>query len=231
MPKFTKKPIVIEALQWDGDRHRTMFDFLGGDPNKSMDSNGEHFYIDHDKVVGGLVIKTLWGEQPAKIGDWIIKGETGRYYPCSPDAFHQTYEPVVEEIKTDEEYTPPRILITATIEETKVTKKVFGKKVKIKIPRQAIAVDQSNHGALSSPAEFSVKPPPGIRLEGDGPAFLGVSVSTPKFKDLPQCLDGAIATFRFFFLLDKGSRKYVCDDYVDVEVNASNVKVTNNQPQ
>lgn len=55
---------------------------------------GENFYIDHDKVKGGLVIKTQEGEHIASINDWIIKGVKGEYYPCKPDIFEATYERV-----------------------------------------------------------------------------------------------------------------------------------------
>jgi hypothetical protein len=94
MSKFRKKPVVIEAMRWTGDRHREMFEFLGGKPDEIMSINGKNFYIDHQKVKGGLVIKTLEGEHIANINDWIIKGVKGEFYPCKPDIFEQTYEPV-----------------------------------------------------------------------------------------------------------------------------------------
>lgn len=102
MAKFRKKPVVIEALQWDGKNHRPMYDFLGGrygSDNGSyeyIDSSGKNFYIDHAKTKGGLVIKTLEGEHIATIGDFIIKGVNGEFYPCKPDVFEKTYEAVNE---------------------------------------------------------------------------------------------------------------------------------------
>lgn len=92
--KYRKKPVVIDALQWTGKNHREMFDFLTQDTFKEeyMKVSGNHFYIDHNKVKGGLVIKTLEGEHLASIGDYIIKGVQGEYYPCKEDIFHQTYE-------------------------------------------------------------------------------------------------------------------------------------------
>ena len=44
-----------------------------------------------------LDIPTLEGIMHADIGDWIITGVKGEQYPCKPDIFEQTYEPVVEE--------------------------------------------------------------------------------------------------------------------------------------
>ena len=44
-----------------------------------------------------LDIPTLEGTMHADVGDWIITGVKGEQYPCKPDIFEQTYEPVVEE--------------------------------------------------------------------------------------------------------------------------------------
>lgn len=94
--KYRKKPVVIEAIQWNGQNHREMFDFLTNyeKTNEYMSASGENFYIDHEKVSGGLIIKTLEGEHIAAIGDYIIKGVKGEFYPCKPDIFEQTYEKV-----------------------------------------------------------------------------------------------------------------------------------------
>lgn len=42
-----------------------------------------------------IQIDTLEGEVEGRIGDWIIKGVKGEFYPCKPDIFDMTYEPVV----------------------------------------------------------------------------------------------------------------------------------------
>ena len=92
--KYRKKPIVIEAVQWNHN-DREMFDFLEKtNPNESISTNGENFYIDHNKIEGGLIIKTLEGEHIASLGDFIIKGISGEFYPCKPDIFEKTYEPI-----------------------------------------------------------------------------------------------------------------------------------------
>lgn len=96
--KYRKKPVEIQAMLWDGNNHRAMFDFLEGEEasNKHMDSVGKNFYIDHKKVDGGLVIKTLEGEHIASIGDYIIKGIKGEFYPCKPDVFEKSYDLISE---------------------------------------------------------------------------------------------------------------------------------------
>ena len=57
-----------------------------------MVAEGDNFNIDHNKVEGGLIIKTLEGEHVATIGDFIIKGVKGEFYPCKPNIFAMTYE-------------------------------------------------------------------------------------------------------------------------------------------
>ena len=93
--KYKKKPVVIEAIKWTGQNHREMYDFLEGKPDDYMDSIGENFYINHNIYhAGGLFIKTLEGDMFANIGDYIIKGIKGEFYPCKPDIFEATYERV-----------------------------------------------------------------------------------------------------------------------------------------
>lgn len=82
--RYRKKPVIIDALEWTEINQRAMFEFLG-----------ENFYIDN-RVEGGLIIKTLEGEHVAAIGDYIIKGIQGEFYPCKPDIFAKTYEKVRE---------------------------------------------------------------------------------------------------------------------------------------
>ena len=92
--KARKKPVVVETLQWTGNNHREMFDFLTDyqKQSESITPNGDTFYIDHNKVKGGLIIRTLEGEHIAEIGDYIIRGVHGEFYPCKPDIFEKTYE-------------------------------------------------------------------------------------------------------------------------------------------
>ena len=84
--KFRKKPVVIEAVQLPKDGEyptQNCIDFLHG-----MTRDWEQ---DRD---GGIVIHTLEGDMKASPEDWIIKGIQGEFYPCKPDIFAQTYEPV-----------------------------------------------------------------------------------------------------------------------------------------
>lgn len=87
MPKFRKKPVVIEARQFDGTQASaaTLAEWIG----PSAD-------VLNSEVLGPqrLHIKTLEGVHEATPGDWIIKGVKGEFYPCKPDIFAATYDPV-----------------------------------------------------------------------------------------------------------------------------------------
>jgi len=55
-----------------------------------MGTNIRVSYANPDKPV--LIIPTLEGELTASVGDYIIKGVKGEFYPCKPEIFEQTYE-------------------------------------------------------------------------------------------------------------------------------------------
>lgn len=87
MPKFRKKPVVIEAIQWCGWRkdYNLLVEFCG------------RWKIRHLPKTSQIEIQTLEGRMLADEGDWIIKGVKGEVYPCKPDIFEQTYELVDQE--------------------------------------------------------------------------------------------------------------------------------------
>ena len=80
--KFRKKPVVVDAIQWDGKNRDEMRAFIG-----------QSFGYVYDR----LEIYTSLAERVyASPGDWVIRGVKGEYYPCKPDIFIETYEPVKE---------------------------------------------------------------------------------------------------------------------------------------
>lgn len=81
MKKFRKKPVVISAVQWTGDNHNEIIEFMQGTVPK---------FSKFDEVL----IETLNGTVSATKGEWICRGVQGEYYPCKPDIFDQTYESV-----------------------------------------------------------------------------------------------------------------------------------------
>ena len=92
--KFRKKPVVIDAVQWDGMSIDAMMDFIGDTEKlpKAPDDPHIHNGIGFTPTDGGLYIPTLEGTHKANPGDWIIKGIKGEFYPCKPDIFSATYE-------------------------------------------------------------------------------------------------------------------------------------------
>ncbi|HAU84045.1 MAG TPA: hypothetical protein DCW90_00490 [Lachnospiraceae bacterium] len=85
MMKFRKKPVVIEAVQWTGENLADIEGFVR--------DNLEAYFLDELKYPI-LYIKTLEGSMKASVGDYIIKGVNGEFYPCKPDIFEKTYEKV-----------------------------------------------------------------------------------------------------------------------------------------
>lgn len=77
--RFRKKPVVIEAWRFDPTSPQAQPDWLVG---KNIIRN---------RV---MEIDTLAGVMTAQPGDWIIRGVQGEVYPCKPDIFAATYEPV-----------------------------------------------------------------------------------------------------------------------------------------
>ena len=78
--KYRKKPVVIEAIQFTNNG-KELVEWCGCDFSKNPD--GEYEF---------LLIHTLEGTHRADIGDYIIKGVKGEFYPCKPDIFEMTYE-------------------------------------------------------------------------------------------------------------------------------------------
>lgn len=83
MKKYRKKPVIVEAIQWDGKNVKEIFLFCDaymiGDNMymKDVQNNDQDFRLD--------------------LNDYIICGVNGEYYPCKPDIFKNTYEEVKNE--------------------------------------------------------------------------------------------------------------------------------------
>lgn len=110
MTKYRKKPVVIEAMRFDGsaesgadimmwahsygveevEYHPFLADRYRGDPK---------VYVAHPDPY--MRIATLEGVTTASVGDWIIRGVKGEFYPCKPDVFESTYEAVEKELGSE----------------------------------------------------------------------------------------------------------------------------------
>ena len=89
MPFFQEKPVVIEARQLTNDNLDQIIQWID-----SVSGDG-HCWKSR-ALRHSLVIRTLEGVHAAAIGDWIIKGVKGEFYPCKPDIFEMTYQPMIK---------------------------------------------------------------------------------------------------------------------------------------
>ena len=89
--KFRKKPVVIDAFQWTADQNQEE------DPDWIVKAimDGDAWFENAGSHDVRFMIRTLEGVHEAQVGDYIIRGIAGEIYPCKPDIFHATYEPVV----------------------------------------------------------------------------------------------------------------------------------------
>jgi hypothetical protein len=83
MTFYRKKPVVIQAVQWTGENNVEILQFCSS------------CYITSSGKSKDLVVSTLEGDMSASVGDFIIKGVKGEFYPCKPDIFGMTYETVI----------------------------------------------------------------------------------------------------------------------------------------
>lgn len=91
MQKYRKKPVTIEAWQFNGQDRDDWPEYIR--EYKSPDGRGVDYAYDSTLTKPCLVIPTLEGDHTADLGDWIIKGVEGELYPCKPGIFAKTYEP------------------------------------------------------------------------------------------------------------------------------------------
>lgn len=91
--KYRKRPVVIEAMEWDGAAESASsvieWVLVNGQSITYHCANDEECRLE----VGGHVLRipTLEGNMDASAGDFIIKGVNGEFYPCKPDIFAKTY--------------------------------------------------------------------------------------------------------------------------------------------
>lgn len=90
MALFRKKPVMIEAMQYGPYTTPSfeLMDFIASS-SRAITANDN-----------GIHIETLEGTMTASVGDWIIKGVHGEFYPCKPDIFAATYEPATPNAKS-----------------------------------------------------------------------------------------------------------------------------------
>lgn len=100
--KYRKKPVVIEAMRFAGTNAETHAVYLWIEKNtrgsfeplavldegKPAPASG----VSIDPRDGRMIISTLEGPHWVNVGDYVIRGVAGEFYPCKPDIFEATYE-------------------------------------------------------------------------------------------------------------------------------------------
>lgn len=93
MPRFRKKPVVIDAIQYDGtvEKATEIIDWVlaGG--------GTAHFHAKFEPRGPAVMVDTLEGSMRAGKGWWVIRGVAGEFYPCDGEIFSATYTLVADE--------------------------------------------------------------------------------------------------------------------------------------
>lgn len=88
--KYQKKPVVIEAIQFNGLNPTEIKDFVGD--KCEIEYIGEEAYkLGQAPMAARITIHTLEGDMNVSVNDYVIKGVKGEFYPCKPDIFLDTY--------------------------------------------------------------------------------------------------------------------------------------------
>ena len=85
--KYTKKPVTIDAIIWNGENLDEVMNFCNGDASYELMARGAP-----ELVIATLEDGESIARHVASVGDFIIKGVAGEFYPCKPDIFAATYE-------------------------------------------------------------------------------------------------------------------------------------------
>lgn len=122
--QFRKKPVVIEAIQFTERSVMQMYKFINGENSVVIKNDidaGKWEDYERSIIKNGYSFKTLESDgetQKAILGDWIIKGVNGEFYPCKPDVFDKTYDQVinVEQKPNDFEIKPKALESSSDVE-------------------------------------------------------------------------------------------------------------------
>jgi hypothetical protein len=80
--RFRKLPVEVEAMRFTRDSLPKLVEWSGGAVGIGPG--------------GGWMVATLGGNVEVFLGDWVLRGVEGEFYPCKPSVFAKTYEAVEE---------------------------------------------------------------------------------------------------------------------------------------
>ena len=95
MKNYRKKPVVIQAIQWDGTENHALeiaSTFDGKLDYKKKYEYDEGILAKSIDIFEGFFINTLEGQMKVSPNDYVIKGLKGEFYPCKPDVFEISYD-------------------------------------------------------------------------------------------------------------------------------------------
>lgn len=97
--KYRKKPVVIEAEHLSSLNGARITDWINanGGTARHVHSDPIRREIYNGDCPNWIEIDTLEGTMTANIGDWVIRGVAGEFYPCRDDIFAETYERAADE--------------------------------------------------------------------------------------------------------------------------------------
>jgi hypothetical protein len=84
--RFRKKPVEVEAMEYTRESRDAVIAWCGA-IHTGIDDDGAEYELEN------IRIPTPEGDHMAQLGDWIIRGVKGEFYPCKPDIFKATYDP------------------------------------------------------------------------------------------------------------------------------------------
>jgi hypothetical protein len=94
--KYRKRPVEVEAMQWDGSRES--IDAICRWANDPLLVHGDEPVVSYvyqgEDDVQDVIVWTLNGDVGLDPGEWVVRGVQGEFYPCKPDIFDATYEPI-----------------------------------------------------------------------------------------------------------------------------------------
>jgi hypothetical protein len=91
MAQYRKKPVIIEAIQYNNLNREEIEKFVGKKLHQELETETAYL-AGKGSPKFSLIIETLEGNHKAMPNDYIIKGIKGEFYPCKPDIFEATYE-------------------------------------------------------------------------------------------------------------------------------------------
>jgi hypothetical protein len=154
--KFRKKPVVIEAMQYDGtvgsaSRVCQWINSFGIPEDMDEFVASYTSFTSEPGAVANLAIFTLEGPHQASAGDWIIKGVAGEFYPCKPEIFAATYEPADSSPRY--EFDGPALNIAQKIMECRATAAIDGwPDDRLKAAIQCLVIEAMKWAAPAAPA-------------------------------------------------------------------------------